>query len=129
MKSFRKQFLECQKENWAFKEKCVCCGYELLMCTIFGGQCFSKKCLLMRKEIITVMKIITHDNQEYLCRTIEERKIFIDNYRRLEGERLQKQFPDKMSLIDRIEIIEMTENEYWSIQVDGNAVNYFEKVE
>lgn len=85
----------------------------------------------MRKEIITVMKIITHDNQEYFCRTPEEREIFMDNYRRLEIERLQKQFPEKliiidvMSLIDRIEIIEMTENEYSSILVDGNAVNYF----
>ena len=84
MKSFRSQFLECQKENWILKEKCVVCGKELLMCTIFGGQCFSKKCLLMRKEIITVMIIITHDNQEYFCRTPEEIEIFIDNYMRLE---------------------------------------------
>ena len=42
--SFREQLIKCREDDIAYDEKCICCGHELIMCRIYGGQCGSSKC-------------------------------------------------------------------------------------
>ena len=71
------------------------------------------------------LKIICHDGQEFTCENMEELRTFTSNYRRLEGERIEREFPGKAFLIDHVEAIEMTEDEYQQIPATVDSNRYF----
>lgn len=43
-KGFSKQYIECRANGTLFRETCINCGQELLLCRKYGGQCISWKC-------------------------------------------------------------------------------------
>lgn len=49
MKSFRRQFLECQEKGGINRTKCPRCGQELLICRHFAEICQSKLCRGLRR--------------------------------------------------------------------------------
>ncbi len=50
---------ECKENGNLFREKCVSCPQELLICKKYGGQCMSNKCLGERADdsISTLNKV------------------------------------------------------------------------
>ena len=72
-----------------------------------------------------VAKIVTHDQKTFFCQTVGELKRFLSNYRADEEERLEREFPDKQFLVDHVETVEMTEEEYQNIPATTESACYF----
>lgn len=72
-----------------------------------------------------VFKIVTHDGKEFVCKNVDELYLFTANYRRLEVERIKRDFPQKQLLVDHVEIMEMTNEEYAKIPASTESVKYF----
>ncbi len=72
-----------------------------------------------------VIKILTLDGKEFFCRTKEELETFIENYRASEGERLMLEFPTALFLVDHVEEVEMSEEEYQEIPTTSEGIKYF----
>lgn len=74
---------------------------------------------------MTVFEIVCHDGQKFLCKEHEELKRFVRNYKKLEGERLKREFPDKQFLVNYVKVIEMDEAEYEKIPASTESADYF----
>ena len=70
-------------------------------------------------------KIVCHDGEEFMCKEQKELMTFIKNYRRLEGDRLKREFSDKQFLLDHVEIIEIDEKDYKAIPASTESIKYF----
>lgn len=74
---------------------------------------------------MTVFEIVCHDGKRFLCKEDEELRGFVKNYRRLEEERLRREFPDKRFLVDHVKVIEMDEVEYVRSPASTESAAYF----
>jgi uncharacterized protein YcbK (DUF882 family) len=72
-----------------------------------------------------VAKIVTHDQKTFFCQTVGGLKRFLSNYRADEQERVKREFPDKQFLVDHVETVEMTEEEYQNIPATTESARYF----
>jgi len=60
-----------------------------------------------------------------MCKEQEELRTFIKNYRRLEGDRLKREFPDKQFLVDHIQMIDIDEKDYMATPASTESIKYF----
>ena len=75
--------------------------------------------------VMTVFEIVCHDGKKFLCKEDEELRRFIGNYRRLEGERLKREFPDEQFLVSCVRVIEMDEDKYKKLPASTESAAYF----
>jgi len=72
-----------------------------------------------------VVKIVTHDGVVFYCSSQEELDRFMWNYWKAERERLIREYPDMQFLVDRMEFMEMSEEEYFKIYPSVDSMRYF----
>lgn len=76
-----------------------------------------------------VFEIVCHDGKRFMCKEQEELENFVENYRRLEGDRIRREFPKKQFLVDHVETIEIDEEDYISMPASTESVAYFNGLE
>ena len=72
-----------------------------------------------------VIKIVTNDQKTFFCQTQEELARFVANYGAEERARLKRKFPSKQFLVDHVEMVEMTEEEYQDVPATTDSARYF----
>lgn len=75
------------------------------------------------------LKIVCHDGSEFVCGSYDELTAFMYNYRRANAERIRKEFPKARGIVERVDIIEMSEEEYHSIPASSESALYFNGID
>ena len=71
------------------------------------------------------LEIVCHDGKKFMCRGEKELETFVGNYRRLEGDRIKREFPNEQFLTHHIAVIEIDEKEYMTTPATTESAIYF----